>query len=66
MANDLIAFRVALESAGVIFIDEDDEGPGVRLRKTQVQKRRHEWSPTSPDGTPTHVRVSSRPPKRRE
>jgi predicted transcriptional regulator len=23
----------ALEDAGVIFIDEDDEGPGVRLRK---------------------------------
>ncbi len=25
--------RMTLESAGVIFIDEDDEGPGVRLRK---------------------------------
>ncbi len=23
----------ALEDAGVVFIDEDDEGPGVRLRK---------------------------------
>ncbi len=23
----------ALEEAGVIFIDDDDEGPGVRLRK---------------------------------
>jgi len=23
----------ALEEAGIIFIDEDDEGPGVRLRK---------------------------------
>jgi transcriptional regulator with XRE-family HTH domain len=28
--NDL---RRALESAGVIFVEEDGEGPGVRLRK---------------------------------
>ncbi|WP_042777881.1 helix-turn-helix domain-containing protein [Sinorhizobium fredii] len=27
------AFRSALEAAGVIFIDENGEGPGVRLRK---------------------------------
>ncbi len=26
--------RRALEDAGVIIIDEDEEGPGVRLRKT--------------------------------
>ncbi len=25
--------RLALESAGVIFVDENGEGPGVRLRK---------------------------------
>jgi hypothetical protein len=25
--------RRALESAGVIFVDENGEGPGVRLRK---------------------------------
>jgi predicted transcriptional regulator len=25
--------RAALESAGVIFVDENGEGPGVRLRK---------------------------------
>jgi hypothetical protein len=25
--------RRALEEAGIIFIEEDDEGPGVRLRK---------------------------------
>lgn len=31
--NNLAAIRVALESAGVIFIDENGEGPGVRLRK---------------------------------
>jgi transcriptional regulator with XRE-family HTH domain len=27
------AIRAALESAGVIFIDQNGEGPGVRLRK---------------------------------
>jgi hypothetical protein len=27
------AIRAALESAGVIFVDENGEGPGVRLRK---------------------------------
>ncbi|MET4691245.1 hypothetical protein ABIA13_005753 [Sinorhizobium fredii] len=27
------AIRSALEAAGVIFIDENGEGPGVRLRK---------------------------------
>ena len=30
----LAAIRGALESAGVIFVDENGEGPGVRLRKT--------------------------------
>ncbi len=29
----LAAIRSALESAGVIFVDENGEGPGVRLRK---------------------------------
>src|SRR5436305_5046367 len=38
-ANDL-AVRHALEAAGVIFIDEDDEGPGVRLRKSSKDKSR--------------------------
>lgn len=27
------AIRTALEDAGVIFVDENGEGPGVRLRK---------------------------------
>jgi hypothetical protein len=31
-ANDL-AVRRALEAAGVVFIDENGDGPGVRLRK---------------------------------
>jgi transcriptional regulator with XRE-family HTH domain len=29
----LDAIRAALESAGVIFVDENGEGPGVRLKK---------------------------------
>jgi transcriptional regulator with XRE-family HTH domain len=32
-ANDLAAIRAALEAAAVIFVDENGEGPGVRLRK---------------------------------
>jgi hypothetical protein len=32
-ALDLAAIRAALESAGVIFVEENGEGPGVRLRK---------------------------------
>jgi hypothetical protein len=31
--DNLAAIRGALEAAGVIFIDENGEGPGVRLRK---------------------------------
>ena len=31
----LADIRRALEGAGIIFIDEDDEGPGVRLKKTK-------------------------------
>lgn len=32
-ASNLAAIQRALESAGVLFIDENGEGPGVRLRK---------------------------------
>jgi DNA-binding XRE family transcriptional regulator len=32
--NNLTAIRSALEAAGVIFVDENGEGPGVRLRKS--------------------------------
>lgn len=31
--SSVAAIRAALESAGVLFIDENGEGPGVRLRK---------------------------------
>jgi transcriptional regulator with XRE-family HTH domain len=30
----IAAIRAALETAGVIFIDQNGEGPGVRLRKS--------------------------------
>lgn len=33
MPANLRAIRSALETAGVIFIDANGEGPGVRLRK---------------------------------
>lgn len=32
-ANNLAAMRSALEAGGVIFIDENGDGPGVRLRR---------------------------------
>ncbi len=33
----LESIKSALETAGVIFIDEDDEGPGVRLKKRKIE-----------------------------
>lgn len=33
ITNNLAAIRTALESAGVIFVEENGEGPGVRLKK---------------------------------
>lgn len=32
-ATTIAAIRAALEAAGVIFIEENGEGPGVRLKK---------------------------------
>ncbi len=37
LASTLDRIQAALEDAGVIFIDEDEEGPGVRLRKSRDQ-----------------------------
>ena len=34
--DNFAAIRAALEAAGVIFIDENGEGPGVRLRKKRA------------------------------
>nr|WP_273511816.1 helix-turn-helix domain-containing protein [Phreatobacter oligotrophus] len=34
------AMRGALEAAGVIFVDENGEGPGVRLRKVHTGQER--------------------------
>jgi transcriptional regulator with XRE-family HTH domain len=34
--DNLAAILAALEAAGVIFIDENGEGPGVRLRKKRA------------------------------
>jgi hypothetical protein len=38
-ANDL-GVRRAFEAADVIFIDENGDGPGVRLRKRSKEKSR--------------------------
>lgn len=39
LANEA-ALRLALEAAGVEFIDENGGGPGVRLRKSGKEKPR--------------------------
>jgi len=39
-ANNLAAIRSALESAGVIFVEENGEGPGVRLKKLAAGEHR--------------------------
>ena len=33
IANNLTAIRAALEAAGVMFIEQNGNGPGVRLRE---------------------------------
>ncbi len=35
LSKNLELVQRCLENAGVVFIDEDDEGPGVRLKKTK-------------------------------
>ena len=35
LANNVKAVRAALEASGVIFVEENGEGPGVRLRKAK-------------------------------
>ena len=36
LSKNLELVQRALEGAGIIFIDEDDEGPGVRIKKLQT------------------------------
>ncbi|MGV6873674.1 XRE family transcriptional regulator [Pseudochelatococcus sp. B33] len=35
--NNRAAIRAALEAAGVIFVEENGDGPGVRLRKDRAE-----------------------------
>jgi transcriptional regulator with XRE-family HTH domain len=51
-SSTLAAVRTALESAGVVFVDENGQGPGVRLRKAAGQSIptiEDEADPTSRD-----------------
>lgn len=34
--NNVLAVKAVLESAGIIFIDQNGQGPGVRLRDRQA------------------------------
>ncbi|SCW34267.1 hypothetical protein SAMN05660859_0696 [Ancylobacter rudongensis] len=45
-APNAAAVRRVLEEAGVIFVAENGEGPGVRLRKTRPSTT-EPWSPNS-------------------
>ena len=36
MPRNLLAIQQALEAAGVIFIEQNGDGPGVRLRKLEA------------------------------
>ena len=45
VTNNLNAMRTALEAAGVVFLDEDDGGPGVRLRKAKRARKPVKASP---------------------
>jgi transcriptional regulator with XRE-family HTH domain len=37
LGETLLRIQRTFEEAGIIFIDEDDEGPGVRLRKGHLK-----------------------------
>jgi len=55
-ADTVAKIVVALESAGAIFVDENGEGPGVRLRKGNV------LTPGEPRGAPDPRPAPSAPP----
>ena len=46
-AQTVANIQAVLEAAGVIFIDENGEGPGVRLRK--AERREHTGSASGED-----------------
>jgi transcriptional regulator with XRE-family HTH domain len=50
--------RLSLETAGVIFVEENGEGPGVRLRKSIITSAK--------DGEVELTFVDPRPPKSRK
>jgi transcriptional regulator with XRE-family HTH domain len=37
-ADAIVIIRKALEKAGVIFVEENGDGPGVRLRKAKAKR----------------------------
>ena len=39
----LDVMRRAFEAAGVVFVEENGEGPGVRLRKERVTESEQSW-----------------------
>lgn len=39
------AIRAALEAAGVVFLAENGNGPGVALRKDEVRQGAPDWEP---------------------
>lgn len=39
-ADALVAMQAALEKAGVLFLDENGDGPGVRLKKRRKSNSR--------------------------
>lgn len=38
-SDSIAAIRAALEKAGVIFVEENGEGPGVRLKKKKAKSK---------------------------
>ena len=48
--DKLTAIRAALESAGVIFVEENGDGPGVRLKKAKPAISDEAAVPEMPEG----------------
>ncbi|TCR60911.1 hypothetical protein EV560_115136 [Bosea sp. BK604] len=54
--NNLLGLKTALEDAGVIFVAENGEGPGVRLRKGVVPTLAEPSSPEQRQAGVDHAR----------